>query len=185
MITAELGDITEAKTDVIVNAANGVGIMGGGVAGALRRAAGMEVQEEAKGLCSSLGNVEAGDCYATGSGKLAENNVKAIYHAVTMKYPGDFSSMDVIAKAVRKVLQVAIASKMESIAIPGLGTGIGRLDKKLVAQTLVNTVKDFDGLISIRFIDLDESFIRELKVYMQCKGVNYDNENAEQSDAST
>lgn len=165
MIEVVLGDITKIKVDAIVNAANGIGILGHGVAGAIRRAAGLSVQDEAKEVCRKNGKpIEEGECYSTSSGFLKEDNgVRTIYHAVTMRLPGGPSSLDIVSKVTKNVLESALVDGVKSIAIPALGTGVGRLDKSSVARIMVNIAKGFSESIDIYIVDIDASFIKEVE----------------------
>lgn len=164
MIKAILGDITTFRADAIVNAANGVGILGAGVAGAIRRKAGMEVQTEAKDICRKNGKpIEEGECYVTNPGELSANGVKKIYHAVTMKFPGGETSLKIVTDVTKKVLTNAMLDDIRCIAFPALGTGIGGLDKSSVARIMVNIAKEFAGNMDIYFVDIDETFVKEIE----------------------
>ena len=162
MIYAKIGDITEVKTEVICSAANGVAVMGAGVAGAIRNACGDEMQVEAKNICKKNGSpIEAGNCYITSAGKLVENGIKYVYHIVTMTYPGGQTSLKIISDAWREALRKAIVNKIKSISVTGLGIGIGHLDFESVARDMVNIAKQyaFTNDIDIYFIDRDKNFI--------------------------
>jgi O-acetyl-ADP-ribose deacetylase (regulator of RNase III) len=170
MIQAEVGDITQAKTEAIVNAANGIGILGAGVAGAIRREGGYEIQNEAKQICKQRKNVDEGSFYVTGAGQLSKNGVQKIYHAVTMKYPGGLTSLFIVDKVLREVLEDAVKNKVKSIAIPGLGTGIGGLDKETVADIMAKIGLDYSLLLDIYFIDMNHDFINQIN-----KTIGFDN----------
>jgi len=164
MFEAIVGDIASPKkSQIVVNPANGVGVMGRGVAGALADIGGPTISEEAKALVRKRGKpFEAGDVYSTTSGKLHRRGVQRIYHAVTMQYPGGFTSIDTVNRLMVKVLEKAIEAKWQSIAIPGLGTGIGRLDYTIVANVMANVAKRHDHEIHIRIIDSSPIFISEV-----------------------
>jgi len=171
VIRTELGDIAKPSTEVVVNAANGCGVMGHGVAGALRLAGGPTIQEEAKQLVEDKGRpFEAGECYITGSGDMRNRGVKKIYHAVTMKYPGGNTSLDYVSRTMREVLDLAIISGVKSIAFPGLGTGVGRLNITLVAARMVQIAKSYDHLINIVILDRDTNFIQEVERLLEKRG---------------
>ena len=164
MILIEIGNIIKAGTEAIVSAANGVGIMGRGVAGAISIAGGTSISKEAKDKCKSNGKpFEPGEVYSTGPGKLREKGIRKIYHAVTMKFPGGITSLYFINIVMKSIIEQAIRDKIKSIAIPGLGTGIGRLNKDSVALIMIKVAKDYDHLINICFVDYDENFIDILK----------------------
>ena len=160
---AVIGDITNPKVDIVVNPANGVGVMGRGVAGAITEAGGASISEEAKRLVKERGKpFEAGDVYITGSGDLWRRGILKIYHAVTMQFPGGLTSVDIVNKLMIDVLELAIKNKINSIAFPGLGTGIGRLDQTTVANTMAQVCKRYDHKIGIKIIDVNKFFIKEI-----------------------
>jgi len=161
MLKTIIGDITSVEVDAIVNASNSIGIMGAGVAGAIKTVGGIEIQEEAKRKCKK-NKFNEGCCFSTTSGKLLDCGIKKIYHAITMKYPGGFTSIHFIRDATRAVFHMSIKDKMKSIAFPGLGTGIGRLDKTSVARTMFDIAIRFNGIIDIFFVDLDVEFVSEI-----------------------
>jgi O-acetyl-ADP-ribose deacetylase (regulator of RNase III) len=156
---ALVADITEIKCDAIMNAANGRGPMGAGVAGAIRRAGGRSVQDDAIRVCKNHGWFKEGDCYVSAPGELAKSGVKAIYHAVTMDLPGGRTSLDTVSKALRNALERAVTDGVKRIAVPGLGTGVGALPKKSVALAMVRTAKGYSGKIEVVFADIDDEFI--------------------------
>ncbi|HUU87475.1 MAG TPA: macro domain-containing protein [Candidatus Glassbacteria bacterium] len=160
MIRVLIGDITDAHTDVIVNAANGIGVLGGGVAGSILRVGGIEIQNEARKICRKP--KEAGECYVTGPGDLAANDVKYIYHAVTMKYPGGYTSLNIISKAIKSVFDQLLLDDVESVAMTALGTGVGTLEHSQVANIMTKYAKKYDNIFDIYFIDKNENFINEV-----------------------
>ena len=158
------GDITKVQNiEVVVNAANGLGIMGAGLAGALARAGGELLSKAAKTYCEEYGPFDAGTCYRTDAGLLKRRGVKEVYHAVTMKYPGSHSNLQHVENALRAVMSEAMAQGVRSIAIPGLGTGIGRLDRKTVAQSMAKILEPYNGQMEILVVDRNELFIRDFQ----------------------
>lgn len=111
------GDITELAVDAIVNAANNKLVMGGGVAGAIKRKGGKEIEDEAV----RKGPIEIGGAVATGAGKLA---IKYIIHAATMDMTFETDEHK-IRNSCRSALKVAQGLKIKSIAFPALGCGTG------------------------------------------------------------
>jgi len=162
MIFCQVADITDIKVDSIVNASNALGIMGAGVAGAISRAGGPEVQSEARQVCKKR-DIEAGMCFGTTPGELSQKGIKKVYHAVTMKLPGGQTGLDIVRKAMDAVLHMAITQKMKSIAFPGLGTGIGGLDKITVAALMVRVARNYMDVIDIYFVDRSQEFISEVE----------------------
>jgi len=161
---AYIGDITKVRdVDVIVNAANGIGIMGAGLAGALARSGGKLLREEAREHCKKYGPFPAGSCYETDPGLLKRRGIRKIYHAVTMDFPGQASSIENVVNSLQATLTRALIAGIESIAIPGLGTGIGGLDTTQVAQRMVSVLKPYRGQMQIIIIDRNKDFIEAFK----------------------
>ncbi len=116
MIELVKGDITEMETDAIVNAANAQLILGGGVAGAIRRKGGPAIQEE----CNKIGGTYVGGAVITTGGNLKARHV---IHAVgPMMGEGDEDNK--LRNATINSLKVADQNKLKSIAFPAISTGI-------------------------------------------------------------
>lgn len=157
-----VGDITKVENvDAIVNAANGIGVMGGGVAGAIARSGGLLLLENVNKVVEASGPFDVGDVYVSDAGLLKRRGVKFIYHAVTMKYPGGQSSIGTIATLLEKVLDTAIENNVESIAFGGLGCGIGGLSKEETAKRMANISQGYNNRIKIYVVDTSEDFIKE------------------------
>ena len=129
------GDICEAEQDVIVNAANGIGFMGGilgwyikfsGVSENINYVTKGKVEREAWAKCLKhyLLGYMPGNVYITRGYEL---KCKYIFHAVTMWLPGTFSTMKSIKKLLPKIITNSRALGLKSIAMPMLGTGVGHL----------------------------------------------------------
>lgn len=159
-----VGDITDlTDVEVIVNAANGDGPMGRGVAGAIGFAGGPTLRNDVRRICEAARGIAAGECYISKAGNLEDNGVRAVYHAVTMRHPGSPTSLALIESAMRKTLTEAVRNGVKKIAFPGLGTGVGALDKGLVASTMVSLAESFGDRIEVTIIDLDKEFIANVK----------------------
>lgn len=133
-ILVVLGDITKLEADAIVNPANSQLVMGGGVAGAIIRAGGQQIQEQA----SKKAPVQIGHAVATTAGKL---KAKYIIHAPTMTRPAMATSLDNIKAATKAALTCARQIRVLSLAFPGLGTGVGGLDLQDAANTMVQEIR--------------------------------------------
>lgn len=133
-ITVAFGDITKLEVDAIVNAANSLLIMGGGVAGAILRAGGQTIQEEA----NRKAPVPVGKAVATTAGKL---KAKYVIHAPTMERPAMSTSKQNVRLATRGALECARQLGIGSVAFPGMGTGVGGLDVEEAANVMVNEIK--------------------------------------------
>lgn len=135
------GDITELKVDAIVNAANNKFVMGGGVAGVIKRKGGREIEDEAV----KKGPVEVGEAVVTGAGKLP---AKYVIHAATMGM--DHRTDEVkIRNAAKNSLKAAENLKIRSIAFPALGCGVGGFpllaSAKIMAQEALKHLREQDS----------------------------------------
>lgn len=110
------GDITELTTDAIVNAANAQLILGGGVAGAIRRKGGPKIQEE----CNKIGGTFVGGAVITTGGNL---KAKHVIHAVGPRM-GEGDEDNKLKNATLNSLKVADENGLKSIAFPAISTGI-------------------------------------------------------------
>ena len=128
------GDITEADTEAIVNAANNDLELGGGVAGAIRRKGGPAIQEE----CNQIGRVPIGEAAITGGGKL---KAKYVIHAASMQLGGR-TTAESLEASTRNSLRRAEEKKVKSIAFPAIGTGIAGFDTKRCAEIMLRVVSE-------------------------------------------
>ena len=127
-------DITDMAVDAVVSPANSLGIMGGGVAGALSRKGGPLIQREAM----SLAPIAVGAAVVTNAGHLWAKNV---IHAPTMEEPGQKVAVESVRRAMRAALLAAAQRGFEVIAVPGLGTGLGGADPADAARAMVNELR--------------------------------------------
>lgn len=127
------GDITDADCDAIVNAANTDLIMGGGVAGAIRRKGGSIIQEE----CDRIGRIRVGEAVITSGGNL---KAKHVIHAVGPRW-GEGDEDRKLASATLNSLRLADRHELKSIAFPAISSGIfgfpiGRCAKIMLSETM-------------------------------------------------
>lgn len=146
------GDITEQDVDAIVNAANNHLWMGAGVAGAIKRKGGAEIEKEAM----SKGPVSVGQVVVTNAGKL---KAKYVIHAAVMKQDL-ITSEDYIKDATLNSLKQAEELKVKSIAFPAFGTGVGGFPVDQCALIMIDVVKEFSEQLKfigeIRFVLFDK-----------------------------
>jgi O-acetyl-ADP-ribose deacetylase (regulator of RNase III) len=134
-LETERGDISQARVDAVVNAANNHLWMGSGVAGALKRAGGVEIEREAV----AKGPVAIGEAVVTGAGALP---AKYVVHAAVMGQ--DLRTDQVkIRNATRNALEQARELNISSIAFPALGTGVGGFPADLAAHAMIGECVSF------------------------------------------
>jgi len=128
------GDITRQKVDAIVNPANSMMVMGGGVAGAIRRVGGKEIEDEAVRHAP----VPVGKAIATKAGKL---EAKYVIHAPTMERPAMSIGRENVRLAVKGALECAEQLGIRDVAFPGMGTGVGGLNLEDAARNMISQIK--------------------------------------------
>ena len=125
------GDITDQTADAIVNAANAALLMGGGVAGAIRRRGGPAIQEE----CNSIGGTYVGGAVITTGGNLP---AKYVIHAVGPVH-GDDHEDEKLKDATLNSLKLADKNHLRSIVFPAISTGIFGFPKKRCTTIMLST----------------------------------------------
>ena len=116
-----IGDITQETTDAIVNAANSSLLGGGGVDGAIHRAAGPSLLEECKRIRAQRGSLPAGQAVSTSGAKLS---AKYVIHTVgPVWYGGKSNEPETLASCYRESLHLAVALGCSSISFPSISTG--------------------------------------------------------------
>lgn len=147
------GDITKQRADALVNAANTDIQMGGGVAGALREAAGEDIQREA----NQKSPINLGAAVET---KAYDLDAQYVIHAATMELGGG-ANESTIRNSVQNALATADDLDCESIVLPALGCGVAGIDLDEGAYYIFEEILDFGSksITDIRVIGYrDESF---------------------------
>ncbi len=131
------GDITQQDTEAIVNAANEQLRVGGGVDGAINRAGGPKIQEEAR----KIGRCPTGQAVITTGGNL---KARYVIHTVGPVYrDGHQGELELLASAYRESLKIASAQGIKSLAFPSLSTGVYGYPVADAARVALKTVKDY------------------------------------------
>lgn len=133
------GDITEAHVDAIVNAANSRLVHGGGVAGAIVRRGGRQIQRESDAWVRAHGPVTHAEPAVTGAGKLP---CQHLIHAVGPRW-GEGDEERKLAAAVRGSLAAAAEMDLRSLALPAISTGIFGFPAGRAATVIVGAIEDF------------------------------------------
>lgn len=149
-------DITHQETEVIVNAANSYLQHGGGVAGAIVRAGGEEIQKVSDEYVKKYGPVPVSHVAVTKAGKL---RAKYIFHAVGPVW-GEGNEHEKLYNCIRNILQKADELGIRSISIPAISSGIFGFPKKDCAMVFLKAIRDYlssqsTGLKLIRLCNID------------------------------
>ncbi|MBD3290950.1 O-acetyl-ADP-ribose deacetylase [candidate division KSB1 bacterium] len=158
------GDITEQETDAIVNAANDRLILGGGVAGAIRKKGGEAIQEE----CNKIGGAHVGGAVITTGGNL---KAKHVIHAVGPQM-GEGDEDAKLKDATINSLKVADENKLSSIAFPAISTGIfgyplQRCSHVMLTNTISYLENEKSGLDKVVFCLYDQKAFDTFKITLQ------------------
>jgi O-acetyl-ADP-ribose deacetylase (regulator of RNase III) len=144
------GDITALEVDAIGNAANNHLWMGAGVAGAIKRAGGEEIEREAV----AKGPIEIGNAVTTGAGRLP---ARYVIHGAVMGLDLQ-TSVELVSRTTRRCLEVADELGCRSLALPAFGTGVGGLPLGEAAGAMVAEARTFEpqSLVRVVFAVLGE-----------------------------
>jgi O-acetyl-ADP-ribose deacetylase (regulator of RNase III) len=129
-IVIQQGDITGMDVDAIVNAANNDLILGAGVAGAILRKGGSEIQRE----CNEIGSIPIGYAAITGGGKLV---ARYVIHAASMGLGDTRTTAKSLRTSTAHSLRLASERKLKTIAFPAIGTGVSGFPLEECAQIML------------------------------------------------
>lgn len=143
-IELQQGDITKIKTEAIVNAANTSLLGGGGVDGAIHRAAGPELLNECRKIVARQGGCKVGNSVITSAGNLP---CKFVIHTVGPVYNGGKNGEEEKLKnCYINSLKIAKDNNILSIAFPNISTGIYGYPKELACNIAIKAIKDFEDI---------------------------------------
>ena len=159
-LNAVQGDITKLHVDAIVNAANSSLLGGGGVDGAIHRAAGPDLVHE----CRLLGGCKTGDAKITKGYRLP---AKHIIHTVGPVWRGGTNGEpELLAACYRRSVELAIANEAQTLAFPSISTGIFGYPIELAAPLAIATIRaSLDGIDSVQKVIFCCFSASDLKVY--------------------
>jgi O-acetyl-ADP-ribose deacetylase (regulator of RNase III) len=162
----ETGDLTTYDVDAVVNAANNELQLGGGLAGAIRRAGGPSIQEQ----CDAHGPVAVGEAAITGAGDLP---ARYVIHQASMRLGGRTTAVS-LRKSTRAVLGLAETHDIQTLALPATGTGIAGFGVRECAEIMLDEVlKHIRGqthLTDVTFVLFGEATAEEFrKVYEEIR----------------
>ena len=147
------GDLTEMDADAIVNAANNDLQLGGGVAGAIRRKGGEQIQRE----CDEIGRVPVGGAAITSAGLL---KARFVIHAASMQLGGS-TTAGALRSSTAHSLRIAAQRELKTIAFPAVGTGIAGFPVETCAEIMLReAVRHLSGpttLETIFFVLFDDA----------------------------
>ena len=161
-----IGDITHETTDAIVNAANSSLLGGGGVDGAIHRAAGRELLEQCKKIRAQRGSLPAGQAVSTAGAKL---RAKFVIHTVgPVWYGGESNEPNTLASCYRESLRLAHELELASISFPSISTGAFGYPVHDAAQVALRAVVDglqapSHSVTLVRFVLFDSHSHRAYK----------------------
>jgi O-acetyl-ADP-ribose deacetylase len=156
-IEVELGDITKQDVDVVVNAANSSLLGGGGVDGAIHRAAGADLIH----ACRLLGGCKTGDAKITEGFRL---QARWIVHTVGPVWRGgNDGEPDLLESCYRRSLEEAVKVSARTIAFPSISTGIYGYPIELATNVAIRAIRTFEGDLLVRLVAFSQSDFDEIE----------------------
>lgn len=149
------GDLTKEKVDAVVNAANSSLLGGGGVDGAIHCAGGPAILEECRKIVNRIGRLETGKAVVTTAGAMP---AKRVIHTVGPVWRGGGEGEPrLLADAYRNSLALAASEGLESVAFPGISTGVYGYPMEAAAAVALTAIEEYLA---------EESSLREVRVVL-------------------
>jgi len=157
-IVVEKKSLLALNVDAIVNPANSKGEMGGGVAGAIKKQGGAQIEKEAMAQAP----IAIGEAVLTSAGKLG---CKFVIHSPTMEKPAEKTSAEKVFRAATAAIELAKKKGIKSLAFPGMGTGVGKLSPEEAAKSMVDAIRNFGDkkIDTVYLVDLNDDMISAFK----------------------
>lgn len=160
-LNIKIGDITRETTDAIVNAANTSLLGGGGVDGAIHRAAGRELLQE----CKTLNGCKTGEAKITKGYNLP---AKYVIHTVGPIYRGgNNNESELLRSAYKNSLKVAVENNIKTISFPSISTGVYSYPLKeaseIAIKTILNFLKSNDLIENVNMVCFDDNTYKHYK----------------------
>ena len=155
------GDVylTKQRVDAIVNPANSYGLMGGGVAYAIKKAGGRVIEDEAVAKAP----IPVGTAIETSAGSMS---CKYVIHSPTMVEPAQRIGVANVRAATTAALRMAKDIGISSLAFPGMGTGVGGVSKADAAREMVKSILEFDPPFTVYLIGFDVELKEEFQRWL-------------------
>lgn len=158
------GDITEQDVDAIVMSANPSMLAGGGVSGAIHKAAGPDLEKE----CLIIGHVDAGNAALTGGYNL---KARHIIHVVSIQWhDGHYhDEVKILEKCYHSIFGIVEMEGFKSVSIPAIGTGRDQWPLELATPIAVKKAKEFEDLhpdVLIRFVCFSDDVAAAYRAFM-------------------
>jgi O-acetyl-ADP-ribose deacetylase (regulator of RNase III) len=139
-LIVQQADITKLEVDAIANAANSLLLHGGGVAGAIARAGGEQLERESR----ERAPVPVGEAVETTAGPMP---ARWVIHAATMETPGGRTDAGVVERATRATLARAEELGARSVGLVAFGTGVGGFPLEEAARIMVGVAREHEGAV--------------------------------------
>jgi O-acetyl-ADP-ribose deacetylase (regulator of RNase III) len=160
VVSIVVGDITEFSGDAIVNPANRYLVMGGGVAGAIKRRGGVEIEAEARRYAP----IDIGQAVVTGAGKL---KCRAVIHAPTVEVPGGSSNPNYVYKATLAALKAAKEKGFKTVAFPLMGAGVGGLTPEESVEAMAKAFEEAGQGLEIHVYVLQKDVLNTIAEHLK------------------